>query len=244
MYGIWGVQLVVTIAGPLLRATADTTTQAAALDAALGASQDAAAAVRRDQARRLARLERDVLPLLRAVADGSADPRDVNVRRLCARRARTLRRMLVGSGGQAGPLAELELAIDAAEARGTLVALQIDGELAEVPAPIRDEIVDIVGETLRAAPPGRVTITLWCDTGEGFLSYPFTKDRPLVTQPPRSQVDSLGHQTREAKRQVELRASVDDDYALLSLRWTSASGSEPASGTPPPRQARPVAASE
>ncbi|OHV73033.1 hypothetical protein [Pseudofrankia sp. BMG5.36] len=174
LYGISTIQLLVTTAGPVLRATAEATTRAAHLDAELGAHQDAAAVVRRDRARRLARLNRDVLPLLRAVADGSADPRDEQVRRLCANRARALRRMLSGSGGRAGPLAELETAIDAAEARGATVTLQVDGEFADIPREVRDELVDLLSETLRVAPSGRVTVTLLCagSTGEGYISYP------------------------------------------------------------------------
>ncbi|WP_007513646.1 ATP-binding protein [Pseudofrankia saprophytica] len=174
LYGISTVQLLVTTAGPVLRATADATTRAAHLEAELGAHQEAAAVVRRDRARRLARLNGDVLPLLRAVADGSADPRDEQVRRLCANRARALRRMLSGSGGRAGPLAELETAIDAAEARGATVNLQVAGEFADIPYEVRDELVDLLSETLRVAPPGRVTVTLMCDgrTGDGYISYP------------------------------------------------------------------------
>jgi|GEM_PF-671749 len=174
LYGITTIQLLATVAGPVLRATAQTTTEAARGEAELGANQEAAAVVRRDRARRLARLDHDVLPLLRAVADGSADPRDDRIRRLCASRARALRRMLSGSGGHAGPLAELETAIDAAEARGAMITLQIDGDLAEIPGDVREALVDLLSETLRVTPPGRVMMTLLCagSTGEGYVSYP------------------------------------------------------------------------
>jgi signal transduction histidine kinase len=208
LYGIAALQLLVTVAGPVLRATAETTTRAAALDAELGARQAAAAAVRRDQARRLARLDRDVLPLLRAVADGSADPRTERVRQLCDRRGRALRRMLHGSGGRGGTLGELEMAIDAAEALGALVVVQIAGDLADMPGQVRDEIVDLVGEQLRVTPPGRVTVTLWCDRGEGYLSCPAVGILPAGWARP--------------WEQGALAATVtsDEDELLVELRWT------------------------
>jgi signal transduction histidine kinase len=211
-YGVSTIQLLATVAGPVLRATAQTTTAAAAMDAELGAIQDAAAAVRRDRARRLARLNRDVLPLLRAVAEGDADPREEPVRRLCASRARALRRMLVGgTGGPAGPLTELETAIDAAEARGALVVLQVAGELTTVATEVRDELVDLLSETLRVAPPGRVTVTLMCDGGAGYISYPATGP---------DGVPASRHDTRLADLSgLVARTELDEDNTVVELRW-------------------------
>ncbi|ADP83749.1 ATP-binding protein [Pseudofrankia inefficax] len=210
LYGVSTIQLLVTVAGPVLRATAETTTAAAAMDAELGASQDAAAAIRRDRARRLARLNRDVLPLLRSVGAGGADPREETVRRLCASRARALRRMLSGGGGPAGPLTELETAIDAAEARGAMVVLQVAGELAAVATDVREELVDLLSETLRVAPPGRVTVTLLCDGGEGFISYPAA---PGV-------VAEAGPEPRlAALSALVTRTELDEDNTVVELRW-------------------------
>ncbi|MBL7489871.1 histidine kinase [Frankia sp. AgB1.9] len=210
LYGVSTIQLLVTVAGPVLRATAETTTAAAAMDAELGASQDAAAAIRRDRARRLARLNRDVLPLLRSVGAGGADPREETVRRLCASRARALRRMLSGGGGPAGPLTELETAIDAAEARGAMVVLQVAGELAAVATDVREELVDLLSETLRLAPPGRVTVTLLCDGGEGFISYPAAPGG--VAEPRReSRLAALSG--------LVTRTELDEDNTVVELRW-------------------------
>ncbi|MBX6391361.1 MAG: hypothetical protein IRZ08_20625, partial [Frankia sp.] len=184
----WAIQLLVRAAGPALRASAATTTMAAATEARLAAAQAAATAVRRDRARRLARLDRDVLPLLRAIADGESDPRDERVRRLCENRARALRRMLVGSGGRAGPLAELETAIDAAEARGVRIVLQVAGDFAAVPPDVRDEVIDVVSDALRTVPPGPVTVTILCDgpSVRCYISFPATGPSvvlPLVPWP-------------------------------------------------------------
>ncbi|WP_045877721.1 histidine kinase [Pseudofrankia sp. DC12] len=210
LYGVSTIQLLVTVAGPVLRATAETTTAAAAMDAELSASQDSAAAVRRDRARRLARLNRDVLPLLRSVGEGGADPREETVRRLCASRARALRRMLSGGGGPAGPLTELETAIDAAEARGALVVLQVAGELAAVDTDVREELVDLLSETLRVTPPGRVTVTLMCDGGEGFISYPAA---PGGWAEPR-RMSRLAEQSG-----LVARTELDEDNTVVELRW-------------------------
>jgi len=208
VFGLATVQLLVTIAGPLLRATADATMSAAAQDARLGAAQDSAAAVRRDRARRLARLNRDVLPLLRAVADGVLDPRDDTVRRQCGSRARALRRML--TGGAAGPLPQLETAIDAAEARGALVVLQVAGDLWAVARDVREELVDLLSELLRMVPPGRVTVTLLCDGGSGFVSYPVAASQRAAPGE-----DALPAQTRHLVAHTEY----DDDNAVVELRW-------------------------
>ncbi|MBL7497667.1 ATP-binding protein [Frankia nepalensis] len=247
LYGFSTLQLLVTVAGPVLMATAETTTRAAALDAELGAAQEAAAAVRRDRARRLARLDRDVLPLLRAVVDGSADPRDEDIRRLCASRARALRRMLVGSGGRAGPLAELETAIDAAEARGATVVLQVAGDLAAVPREVREQIVDLVSETLLATPPGRVMVTLLCDgaAGEGYLSYPLAAPEAAATgldwpaapvgagldwssvPEPEPGLAETGDADPAGPEPAALtvRAEQDEDNAVVELRWPALAAS-------------------
>jgi hypothetical protein len=248
VYSASTIQLLVTIAGPLVRATAAATTAAAARDAELGAGQDAAAAVRRDRARGLARLNRDVLPLLRAVAEGAADPRDDRVQRLCASRARALRRMLVGgAGGPAGPFVELETAIDAAEARGALVVLQVAGQVDALPAEVREELVELLSETLRAAPPGRVTVTLLCDGGAGYISFPAA--HAAAVEPPRAVADStrtvpdvvqaspvgeapadaVGRSSAGARSSaggcptwtsaLVARTELDEDNTVVELRW-------------------------
>jgi signal transduction histidine kinase len=222
LWGLWATQLLVITAGPVLQATAETTTRAAAVERELAARDAAAAAVRRDRARRLARIDRDVLPLLRAVADGTADARDDVTRRLCGNRARALRRMLVSAGGAAGWLAGLEPAIDAAEARGATIVLQVDGDIGAVGADVRDELLDLVSDALRAAPAARVTITLLCvgEAGRGFVSYPLAADAPA----PR----------RATGRLVEVEAEIGDGEVCFELRWPArrADGDDAGSGPP------------
>ena len=62
----------------------------AALQSRARAKHAAAAAVQQDRRDRLALLEAEALPLLRAVADGSLDPADAGVRERCARHAAAL----------------------------------------------------------------------------------------------------------------------------------------------------------
>lgn len=94
--------------------------------------------------------------------------------------------------------------------------LQVAGELAAVATDIREELVDLLSETLRVAPPGRVTVTLMCDGGEGFISYPAS---PAGLAGP----GGLAEPRRES-RLAELsalvtRTELDEDNTVVELRW-------------------------
>ncbi len=68
----------------------------ASLASGVAAERAAAAAVLADRRSSLARLERDALPLLRAIAEGHLDPADAAVQEQCARHAAALRHSLAG----------------------------------------------------------------------------------------------------------------------------------------------------
>src|SRR6185437_2298793 len=63
----------------------------ASLASRLAAERAAAAAIGQERRGRLAVLEKEALPLLRAIADGTLDPAREDVRRECARYAASLR---------------------------------------------------------------------------------------------------------------------------------------------------------
>jgi hypothetical protein len=101
----------------------------------LAAESAAADAVLAERRSRLARLEREALPLLRGIADGRLDPADAGVRDQCARHAAALRHSLAGPAPEAGGLvAVLGPALRAAEARGLQVNVQVIGDPG-VPSP-------------------------------------------------------------------------------------------------------------
>jgi signal transduction histidine kinase len=224
IYGLWTIQLLVTTAGPVLNATVATTTRAAEADVELAARQQAATAIRRDRVRRLARLDADILPLLRGIAAGTVDPRETTVRRVCANRARTLRRRLLEhSGGPWGPWAELDAAIEAAEARGVRVVLQVDGDLGRIPPDVREHLVETLGAALRSVEGGQVMLTILGsgESGTGYVSFPvpdgaegFRAPCPAFAVAGRS-----GSSVPSDPPPVAVRADVEDGLACLELRW-------------------------
>lgn len=101
----------------------------AALASASVAEQAAAAAVQEDRRHRLALLEVEALPLLRAIADGTLNPAAGDVRERCARHAAALRHSLTNRAPSSGGLmARLEPALKAANARGLLVDTRVIGD--------------------------------------------------------------------------------------------------------------------
>jgi hypothetical protein len=138
------------------------------------AEQAAAAAVQEDRRHRLALLEVEALPLLRAIADGNLDPAVDEVRERCAQHAAALRHSLADRARFAGGLmADLEPALKTASARGLLVDTRVIGEPG-VPGPeIARAVLATVDAVLGAFPPGQVTLTMLASGGDVELYVPF-----------------------------------------------------------------------
>ncbi|WP_230205122.1 sensor histidine kinase [Parafrankia elaeagni] len=214
-YGILGLQLMVAMIGPLLRRTADTTALAVRTEAEMLAGQDSDAMIRAERARWLGAIRGEVLPMLDALAGGDADPRDPRWRRLCARQAAGIRRMLArdGAGATLATLAEdIEAVVAAAEGRGMTVEVQIAGEPGAVPLAVpldlRAGLVDLLDRTLAILPENRAMLTMWSGTGGGsvFVSaaWPGGREPPALTGAVQALVD------------------VDDGRLTVELRWQSA----------------------
>jgi hypothetical protein len=212
-YGVWTILIQVATMGPVLRSTAETTTRAAEAEAELAARREAAGAVSRDRQRRHQHLDKEILPLLRGIAEGTADPRTDVVRQACATQAALLRRRL-GTSLRPGRLGRLEAVVEAAEACGVAVEVQLAGDLTDAPTAVRAEIIDTVDEALDAAPGGPALLTvLSSDTGGSvYVSFPAAgmTGAPFVPVP--------GGGTRL----TEVRADVTDGHACLEVHWRHA----------------------
>jgi hypothetical protein len=122
----------VLIAFAVLRPTLDTHVRMAARRASLAsrsaAERAAAVAIQQERRGRLAVLEKDAIPLLRGIADGTLDPAAPDVRGKCARHAEALRRSLSGSPGASELIAVLQPTLQAAAARDLPVNVQVIGD--------------------------------------------------------------------------------------------------------------------
>lgn len=146
------------------------------------AERAATAAVQADRRHRLALLEMEALPLLRAIADGTLDPATSNVRERCARHAAALRHSLTDRAPRAeGLMAGLELAVRTAGARGLLVDIRMIGDPGNTAPEITRVAATTVDAVLSSLPPQQVTLTVIARGDEVELYVTFGE--PLLTIP-------------------------------------------------------------
>ena len=166
----------------LLRPTLDLRVTMAARQASLAsrsaAERAAAAAIQEEQQRRLVVLEKEALPLLRGIADGTLDPADEGVREECARHATVLRHSLT-SGAQGGAqgggelLAGLEPALRAAADRKMPVTVQVIGDPGTPQPPVARAVLAVVAAVISVLPPHQVILTVLAsgDDVELYLTF-------------------------------------------------------------------------
>jgi hypothetical protein len=181
----------VLIAFAALRPTLDVHVSMAARQASLAsrsaAERAAATAIQQERQDRLAVLEQEALPLLRAVADGTLDPTEPAVRQQCARHAALLRYSLTGgaSGGLASGggelMAGLEQVLRAAAARQLPVTVQVIGDPGTPPPPVARAVLAAVDAVISALPPHQVTLTVLA-SGDDVELY-LTFSAPLRSPP-------------------------------------------------------------
>lgn len=153
------------IAAAVLRPTIPVHVSLAARRASLAsrsaAESAAAEAIGQERRTRLAVLEKEALPLLRGIADGTLDSTADDVRDRCARHAAVLRHALTGGMPDAGDLASgLGTALESARERGLLVTVQLVGDPGPAPPPLARAVLATVDAVLRALPPQPVTLTV------------------------------------------------------------------------------------
>jgi hypothetical protein len=170
------------IAAAVLRPTIAVHISLAARRASLAsrsaAESAAAEAIGQERRTRLAVLEKEALPLLRGIADGTLDPAASDVRDRCARHAAVLRHALT-RGAPAGDLASgLETALETARERGLLVTVQLVGDPGPAPPRLARAILATVDGMLRALPPQQVTLTVLAVGDDVELYLPFDLPSP------------------------------------------------------------------
>jgi hypothetical protein len=239
-YIIAGVLLVFAALRSALDAHVGLAARQAALDSRLAAERAAQTAVEQERRERLAMLEREALPLLRAIADGTLDAGEESVRDRCARHAAVLRQSLAGSAPDSAPpggsaaggraaggraadgsapggelAASLAPALRSAEARGMTVTIQLIDD-PEIRPPVARAVRATVDAVLSALPPHPVVLTV-LPAGAVTELY-LTFGRPL-----RTAVD-LTRAGRDLPAAARWRAAVsaaEDGGGCLEVSWRS-----------------------
>jgi hypothetical protein len=152
---------------PTLAVHAGMAARRSSLASRSAAEHAASAAIARERQSRLAVLEKQALPLLRAIADGTLDPTDADVRDSCARHAAALRHSLTGRlPAASGPAAGLDPALRAARERGLVVEVQLIGDPGAPPGRLAHALLATVDAVLGALPPQEVRLTVLADSGD------------------------------------------------------------------------------
>lgn len=168
------VAILITFAAfrPTLAVHASIAARQSSLASRSAAEGAAADAIGRERRSRLALLEKEALPLLRAIADGVVDPTAAGVRDSCARHAAALRHSLNGQPTGGGELAVvLEPALRAARERGLLVDIQLVGDPGNPPSRLARALLATVQAVLGVLPPHQVTLTILGPGGNDVELY-------------------------------------------------------------------------
>jgi hypothetical protein len=209
------------IAAAVLRPTVPVHISLAARRASLAsrsaAESAAAVAIGQERQSRLAVLEKEALPLLRGIADGTLDSTASDVRDRCARHAAVLRHALTRGAPGVGDLASgLESALETARERGLLVTVQLVGDPGPTPPWLARAILATVDTMLRALPEQQVTLTVLAvgDDVELYLAF----DLPSPSGPDLTQLA----QQNELPAAARWRAAVNAAEAgggYLEVSW-------------------------
>jgi signal transduction histidine kinase len=205
---------------PTLRTHADIAARRAALANRSGAERAGAAAICRDRTGRLALLEKEALPLLRGIAQGTLDPTDPAVKERCAQYGATLRRALVDRTlDTSGLLAALGPALDTARARGLPLEIQVIGHPGPPAAEVADATLAAVDAVTGVLPPHPVSLTVLAagDDVELYLTF---------SQPPADLPDLAAlAATVPAAAHWSAAAETDETGAgCLEVRWLAGPG--------------------
>lgn len=204
---------------PALRTHAGIVARRAALQSQSAAERAGAAAIYRDRTGRLALLEKEALPLLRSMAQGTLDPTDQAVKDRCAQYAATLRRALADRTLEAGGLlAALGPALSTARDRGLPLEIQVIGHPGLPPAEAMDATLAVIDGFLQVLPPHPVSLTILA-AGEQVELY------LTFTQPPPGLPD-LARLAAAVPAGARWTAAAETDgtgAGCLEIRWQAAS---------------------
>ncbi|WP_251734644.1 ATP-binding protein [Frankia sp. R82] len=225
IYALVILQVLVTMFGPVLRASAQERARAEQLAAGVTDQRILDHALRRDREQRLAQLDTRFLPLLRDLAAGRLDPTTPDVRARCTAQARALRRELTGAGPEV--LQDFAEPIEAAEARGVAVTVQADGLFTAVPAAVGAEFLARVSAVLASVGRGTVLLTGYLDTDQAdvYLTYPVRAVMAPAQGGGRAATladfGRFGEFGPAGAGLVRSRASMTDGIVCVELRWSA-----------------------
>jgi hypothetical protein len=212
------VLIAFTALRPTMALHARIAAQRAWLASRSAAERAAAAAVLQDRRDRLALLEVEALPLLRAIAVGAVNPAGDDVRGQCAQQAAALRHSLIDRAPRAdGLLSGLEPVLKAAGARGLLADVRVIGDPGIPPPTLFQAIAETVEAVCGALPPHQVVLTVLAPGDDVELYVTFT-------EPLREPVDMarFGQRVPAAARWHATIASDQSGTGYLQISWRKA----------------------
>ena len=158
-------------------------------------------------------LEKEALPLLRGIADGTLDPADSRVREQSTRHAAVLRSALTDGASGGGLMALLDQALRAPAARGLPVTVQLIGDPGTPPPPVARAVLATVDAVLSALPPHQAVLTaLAGDDVELYLTFA----APLRAMP---DLTRFGHDLPAAARWHAAVSTTETGGGYLEVSW-------------------------
>ena len=208
----------VLIAFAALRPTLDMHVSMAARQASLAsrsaAERAAAAAIQQERQSRLAVLEREALPLLRGIADGTLDPAEREVREECARHAAVLRHSLSSADPGGELVAGLEQVLRASAAREWPVPVQVIGDPGTPQQPVAQAALAAVAAVVNALPPHQVLLTVLA-SGDDVELY-LTFSAPLRSPP---DLTRFGLDVPASARWQASLSTMETGEGCLEIAW-------------------------
>jgi hypothetical protein len=167
---------------PTLAVRASLAARQAALASRSAAERAGMAAIQQERQDRLAVLEREALPLLRAVADGTLDPSSGRVAEQSALHVAILRDSLAGRAPGPGELADtLAPLLRATRQRGLPVTEQVIGDPGIPPPRAARAILAMLDAVLNELPARQVILTVLASDDD--VEFYLTFDAPLRSVP-------------------------------------------------------------
>jgi hypothetical protein len=199
---------------PALAVHVDMAARQASLASRSAAERAAAAAIKQERDSRLAVLEQEALPLLRAIADGTLDPTGEGVREQCERHATVLRRALTESAPGGELMAGLERTLRAWAARGLPVSVQAVGDPGTAHPALTRAVLGMVDAVLSTLPPDPAVLTVLAagDDVELFLTF---------SAPPRAAPDlsRFGHDVPATTHWQAALSGTETGEGYLEVSW-------------------------
>ena len=225
-YAVVGILAVFAALRPALRTHAEIAVRRAALASQSAAERAAAAAISEVRREQLQLVEAEALPLLRGIADGTADPADSTVRAQCSQHAATIRRALADRRrpGAAGLLASLEPVLSAARSRRVPVEVQVIGDPGQPADDVAHATRAAADGVLRALRPQSTMLTAIAseDQVELFLTFERAPAAASEVAGLRHGVDGLRQDVRADAAWQAMLDVEDTGQGCLEVRWRKA----------------------